>query len=100
MKSPARFPGRAEHSSQGCSFLLESRCKRYSPEVVISSFEGRKARPCSPGWRHVGIDNSINAVHRKIIAVGMIASLLGVAVTLKAVIETSEQLTDQAYGLL
>jgi AbrB family looped-hinge helix DNA binding protein len=34
MKNPARFPGRAEHSSQACSFLLESRCKRYSPEVV------------------------------------------------------------------
>ena len=29
------------------------------------------------------------------IAVGMVASLLGLAVTLKAVIETSEQLTDQ-----
>jgi glycosyl transferase, family 25 len=28
--------------------------------------EGAKAFPCSPSWRHVGIDNAINAVHREI----------------------------------
>jgi GR25 family glycosyltransferase involved in LPS biosynthesis len=44
---------------------LKGRILPLAPKVTPFP-EGRKAWPYSPGWRHVGIDNSINAVHREI----------------------------------
>jgi GR25 family glycosyltransferase involved in LPS biosynthesis len=45
--------------------VLKSKILPLAPRVTPFP-EGQKAYPYSPAWRHVGIDNSINAVHKQI----------------------------------
>jgi hypothetical protein len=51
-------------SSKGAA-VLKSKILPLSARVTPFP-EGQKAYPYSPAWRHVGIDNSMNAVHRGI----------------------------------
>jgi glycosyl transferase, family 25 len=51
-------------SAKGAS-VLKSKILPLAPRVTPFP-EGKKAYPYSPGWRHVGIDNSMNAVHKEI----------------------------------
>jgi glycosyl transferase family 25 len=51
-------------SPKGAS-VLKSKILPLAPRVTPFP-EGQKAYPYSPGWRHVGIDNSMNAVHKQI----------------------------------
>jgi hypothetical protein len=43
--------------------LLRSKILPLAPKVTPFP-EGQKDYPYSPGWRHIGVDNSMNAVHR------------------------------------